>query len=83
MTILCTVLLFFFPSVRGPYSAVNGPVTALRSMYAGLKVWLLMALVAVDLTSLHIISHPGNSNAACRTLFLPHYPPHDDLVLRC
>lgn len=31
---LCVLAAFFFPGIEGPYSAVNGPVTALLSMRA-------------------------------------------------
>ena len=31
LVMLCTVSLLLFPAMRGPYSAVHGPVTALRA----------------------------------------------------
>lgn len=83
VTIICTVLIFLFPAVRGPYSAVNGPVTGLRAMVAGLRMRFLIALPAIHLASLSVTSCLHKFSSACRTLFLPHSPPHDDLVLRC
>jgi len=48
MAILCATAIFF-PAVGGPYSAVHGPVTALRSLQTKLKIWLDMALAALHL----------------------------------
>jgi len=31
---ICVLAVFFFPGIEGPYSAVNGPVTALLSIRA-------------------------------------------------
>ena len=44
VAILCTVALFLFPAVQGPYSAVHGPVTALLSLKA--KVFLCLRLAS-------------------------------------
>jgi hypothetical protein len=41
--IFCTVAIFVFPAGSGSYSAVHGPVTALLSLRANLKLWLGMA----------------------------------------
>jgi len=38
ITVLCVLTLFFFHAIEGPYSAVNGPVTALLSARAALGV---------------------------------------------
>jgi hypothetical protein len=35
---VCTLAIFLFPGVSGPYPIVHGPVTALRAMHA----WLLL-----------------------------------------
>jgi len=35
---VCTLAIFLFPGVSGPYPIVHGPVTALRAMQA----WLLL-----------------------------------------
>ena len=51
VAILCTVALFLFPAVQGPYSAVHGPVTALLSLKA--KVFLCLALL---LAAMHLLT---------------------------
>jgi hypothetical protein len=43
VAVLCVLAVFFFPGVEGPYSAVNGPVTALLSARAA--AGLRMAMV--------------------------------------
>ena len=84
VAILCAAAVLFFPAVRGPYSAVHGPVTALRSAQTRLKMWLVMALAA-----LHIL---GCSLAACRSVLyalsgrafsLRSSPPGKVFSLRC
>lgn len=49
IAILCTVALFFFPAVQGPYSAVHGPVSALLSLKAKLSLCLTLFLAAMYL----------------------------------
>lgn len=44
VAILCTLAIFLFPAVAGPYPIVHGPATALRAM----RAWLLL-LVALTL----------------------------------
>jgi len=31
LAVFCVLAIFLFPAMQGPYSAVNGPVTALQS----------------------------------------------------
>ena len=38
IAVLCVLAVFFFHTIEGPYSAVNGPVTALLSARAALSV---------------------------------------------
>jgi hypothetical protein len=47
--ILGTAVLFFFPVAHGSYSAVYGPVTALRSVRTKLRIWLILAMTACSL----------------------------------
>jgi hypothetical protein len=84
LAILCSTALFFFPAVRGPYSAVHGPVTALRSIQKRLRIWLVMALAA-----LHVF---GGRLTAChfvlwmllRSVLSSRWsPPESALALRC
>ena len=37
-TVLCVLAIFLFPGMEGPYSAVHGPVTALLSIRAALRM---------------------------------------------
>jgi len=45
VAMLCTLAIFLFPAVAGPYPTVHGPATALRAM----RAWLLL-LIALTLT---------------------------------
>ena len=47
VAVLCVLTVFFFHTIEGPYSAVNGPVTALLSARAALRV--RMAIVQAGL----------------------------------
>jgi len=47
VALICVAATFLFPAVQGPYSAVHGPVTALMSARAKLKLWLGMALAGL------------------------------------
>ena len=84
VAILCTVALFLFPAVQGPYSAVHGPVTALLSLKA--KVFLGLALL---FAAMHLF---GRCLAMCRLVlrirpdrcFLPtSFDSEHAAVLRC
>lgn len=46
LVILSTAALFFFPAVHGSYTAVHGPVTALRWIKSRVHVWLTLMLAA-------------------------------------
>jgi hypothetical protein len=48
LAVICTIAIFLFPVASGPYSAVHGPVTALRSLRLRIKLWLGMALAALS-----------------------------------
>jgi hypothetical protein len=45
LAVVCTLAIFLFPAVSGPYPIVHGPVTALRAM----RAWLLL-LIGLTLT---------------------------------
>ncbi len=49
MAVLCVAVIFFFPAIQGPYSAVNGPVTALQSAQAASRVRVAIVLAAFSL----------------------------------
>ena len=50
VAVLCVLAVFFFPGVEGPYSAVNGPVTALLSARAA--AGLRMAIIHAGLSAM-------------------------------
>jgi hypothetical protein len=43
VAVLCVFVIFFFPSMHGPYSVVHGPATAFQSARASVR--LLTAIV--------------------------------------
>jgi hypothetical protein len=49
LAVLCVAVVFFFPTVQGPYSAVNGPVTAFRSARAAARLRVSIILAAFTL----------------------------------
>jgi len=49
VAILCVLVVFFFPSIQGPYSVVHGPATALLAAPASVR--LLTAIVQGAFTS--------------------------------
>ena len=55
LAVLCVAAIFFFPVMQGPYSAVNGPVTALQSARAAARL-----RVAIIQSAFKLI---GNSDA--------------------
>ena len=51
LAVLCVGVIFFFPAIQGPYSAVNGPVTAFQSARAAARVRVAIVLAAFSLIS--------------------------------
>ncbi len=49
LVVLAVIAVFLFPVAGGSYSAMHGPVTALRSATGQLKIWLLLALARFSL----------------------------------
>jgi hypothetical protein len=49
LAVLCVAAIFFFPAMQGPYSAVNGPVTALQSAQAAVRVRVGIVQAALSL----------------------------------
>jgi uncharacterized membrane protein len=48
LAVLCVMVVFFFPPMQGPYSAVNGPVTALQSAQAAVRLRLAIVQAALN-----------------------------------
>jgi hypothetical protein len=49
LALLCVAIIFFFPAIQGPYSAVNGPVTALQSAQAAVRLRVAIVVAAFSL----------------------------------
>jgi len=58
VAVLCVLAVFFFPGIEGPYSAVNGPVTALLSVRAAsvLRLGIVQAALTILYTLLAFAS---------------------------
>jgi hypothetical protein len=75
LALLCTLSIFLFPAVQGPYSAVHGPVTTLQSirLAARLRMSILGAALSILSPSLKFalvllracnLHHPDFSSAS-------------------
>ncbi len=49
MVLVCVMAMFLHPVALGPYSAVHGPTTALRSRYKSFVIFISMMLAALTL----------------------------------
>lgn len=49
LVVLCVAVVFFFPAIDGPYSAVNGPVTAFQSARSAARLRVGIAQAAFSL----------------------------------
>jgi len=78
---LCTLAIFLFPGVSGPYSIVHGPVTALRAMRAWLI--LLIGLIPTLLGLARLLRTRLGINGAFISLLKQIDPLHQSSVLRC
>jgi len=47
LTVICILTIFLFPAMQGPYSAVNGPVTALQASRAAFRLRRLILQCAL------------------------------------
>ena len=84
VAILCAAAVLFFPAVRGSYSAVHGPVTALRSAQTRLKMWLVMALAALHILGCSLaVSRSALYVLSGRAFSLRSSPPGKVFFLRC
>jgi hypothetical protein len=82
--IVCTVAIFVFPTATGPYCAVHGPVTALLSSRAKLKLWLGMAFSALRLAERTVpINFATQQTVRQMTLLAQSVPREQSTILRC
>jgi hypothetical protein len=51
LALLCTLSIFLFPAVQGPYAAVHGPVTTLQSIRIAARLRLSILAAALRVIS--------------------------------
>lgn len=84
LVILCAALAFFFPAMRGSYSAVHGPVTALRSVRERVRLRLVLALAVLHMWGYRLLmSCVSLLRATWGAISLAYDPPHGTSALRC
>ncbi|HXZ40163.1 MAG TPA: hypothetical protein VEG68_05440 [Terriglobales bacterium] len=81
VAIVCTLAIFLFPAVSGPYPIVHGPVTALRAMRAWLLLLIALTLPLFGLARLSTIQL--GVAALCIPIFNRIDPLQQSSVLRC
>lgn len=83
VAIFCILTIFLFPVMQGPYSAVNGPVTALQAARAALRLRLAIVYSALksslNLSFLIVLFWLNIPAAECE----PNSPAVCGSVLRC
>jgi len=85
LTILCVLMIFFFPLMQGPYSAVHGAATALEAARAAARLRIVIVQGALNslgnflISPLVILSWMLLSQVEFRSVSLPEY----NTILRC
>jgi hypothetical protein len=85
VAVLCVLTIFLFPAMQGPYSVVNGPVTALQAIRAAARMRKLIIQAAFRslwnslISPLAVLSGMSFSPASWHSLALPEL----DTILRC
>lgn len=85
LAILCTLAIFFFPLVSGPYPVTHGPATDFETVRAAqlllsiIAVAALLALARLTRPVASVISSPADLHSALLQLL----PAIEPLVLRC
>jgi len=83
VVLLCTLGVFLFPVGSGPYSAVHGPVTALRAQRDSFATFCSMALAALSYAYLLSALLAGFMSSP-QLVMLPAFAPTCAVtVLRC
>lgn len=82
VTVICILIMFLFPAMAGPYSAVHGPATALRAARSAAQLATAFAILA-SLSSFRSVL-AGHQLAQCLS---SSRPPRDSFgpsgILRC
>ena len=85
LTVLCVLMIFFFPVMQGPYSAVHGPATALQAARAAARLRIIIAQGALNsqgnilISPLVVLSWMSLSEMEIHTVSLQEYTA----ILRC
>lgn len=85
VTVMCVLMIFFFPVMQGPYSVLHGPVTALRAARAAVNLRLaivqaaLSSLASCLISALAIFARFSLSMAGLQSVSLPEF----NTVFRC
>ena len=86
LTVLCVLMIFFFPVMQGPYSVVHGPVTALQAARAAARLRIIIVQGAQNTLGNFLISPLVTlsswillSQAEFRSVSVPEY----NTILRC
>ena len=85
MAVFCVLMIFLFPAMQGPYSVVNGPVTALLAARAAVRLRIAIVQGALNsvgnylVSSLVGLSWMSLPPAEFQSISLPEY----NTILRC
>ncbi len=85
LTVLCVLMIFFFPVMQGPYSVAHGPVTALQAARAAARLRIIIVQGALNslgnflISPLVILSWMLLSQAEFCSVSVPEY----NTILRC
>ena len=82
MAVLCVLMIFLFPAMQGPYSVVNGPVTALLAARAAVRLRIAIVQGALNSVGNYLVSPLSGmslSPAEFQSISLPEY----NTILRC
>lgn len=83
IAIVCTIALFLFPVARGSYSAVHGPVTALRSMRTKFLTWVAVTWHALCRLSGPALRNPSLALDQAQTVTARSSLDEYTTILRC
>lgn len=81
----CVLALFLFPAKQGPYSAVNGPVSALQAARAASELRVAMVQAALSALGNNLISPLAELAwmAVSGVEFQPFGTSESTTILRC
>lgn len=84
LAILCTLAIFLFPAVRGPFPATHGPATSLEIT----RAWQWLCLFLAVILLIHLARRIAGVAAFCfdpaHRAAAPRFLPLEELsVLRC